>query len=229
MTAIGLIASHSKDYIHYPHIGSPVIEVGGPAHFISSYWNQHHVRFTLIATAHLEIDIVRSGDDEYGSWRNLPLPKNIPDVDLPSVVVWSTIYNELSPPSITEDTQLWIDVQNFARILEKDGALPLESKVFIRSAYFLKGTEKEIELLSKANVFHAKQYICMTSGKRGSILLHGSERSRFPVETMIQARNTVGAGDTFLGACVTYHAKGHSIQKSISLAQEDASLFLQRK
>ncbi len=71
------------------------------------------------------------------------------------------------------------------------------------------------------------QIVCVTLGKRGALALHGDERLIVPGRT-VQAIDSTGAGDCFVGAFAAQLAYGASVRDALAFANTAASICVQR-
>ncbi|MDE2377799.1 ribokinase [Bradyrhizobium sp.] len=71
------------------------------------------------------------------------------------------------------------------------------------------------------------QIICVTLGKRGVLALTGNEELIVPGRT-VQAVDTTGAGDCFVGALAAQRADGTALRDALTFANAAASISVQR-
>jgi len=99
---------------------------------------------------------------------------------------------------------------------------------------FLAGTElsdsdEAVRIIDVARQLqaHADQTICVTLGKRGVLALAGQEE--FPVPgRVVQAVDTTGAGDCFVGALAAQLADEVPLRTALAFANAAASISVQR-
>jgi ribokinase len=93
----------------------------------------------------------------------------------------------------------------------------------------LRDSDDPARFVEAARVLPAKQdrIICVTLGKRGALALIGRQPSIITVRA-VEAIDTTGAGDCFVGAVAAQLAKGKSIEDALGYANAAASICVQR-
>lgn len=99
---------------------------------------------------------------------------------------------------------------------------------------FLAGTElsdsdEVAKIIAVARQLQARedQTICVTLGKRGVLALAGREELAVPGR-VVQAVDTTGAGDCFVGALASQLANGAALRTALAFANAAASISVQR-
>jgi ribokinase len=99
---------------------------------------------------------------------------------------------------------------------------------------FLAGTEltdkdEAARIIDVARKLQARkdQIICVTLGKRGVLALAGREEFAVPGR-VVQAVDTTGAGDCFVGALAAQLAEGAALRTALTFANAAASISVQR-
>jgi len=121
-------------------------------------------------------------------------------------------------------------------ILKKvDIIIPNEGEIYRLSSYI---TKKELTVWGKQSIVKASKILtnlginCVitTLGSRGSIIYLGSEDKVIEVPTPnVNAVDTVGAGDCFIGVFAGFLSKGEKIVNAVKYASIAASIAVTRK
>jgi ribokinase len=104
-----------------------------------------------------------------------------------------------------------------------------ESELSFLTKKVLHETDPESAFIEAARSIRTneKQVICITLGKRGAVALAGGETLIVPGRT-VQAIDTTGAGDCFVGAVAAQIASGARLRAAMEFANVAASLCVQR-
>ncbi len=121
-------------------------------------------------------------------------------------------------------------------ILEKiDIIIPNEGELYRLYSFLTnkeiseEGTQKIVKA-SKALTNLGIKYVITTLGSRGSIIYLGPEDRIIEVPTpKVNAVDTVGAGDCFIGVLASFLSKGEKITKAVKIATIAASIAVTRK
>lgn len=202
---------------------------GGPAFFIEQVLRASHVNYRMHTGEDATVDITLSVDGEHGSVTSCP--KNAsPRIEDASCVLVSTILDEWPLSAFVGYVNVYIDMQGYVRDEPRAG----EKHIAIIPAGFepacVKVTEEELAYLPEEFIGSQKRRILLiTKGVRGITLFAGGEQHDLPPSTLVNASDTIGAGDTlfthFLVGCIS----GLSPLDSVKLAMEKTSAFLLTK
>jgi ribokinase len=101
--------------------------------------------------------------------------------------------------------------------------------------------ETELELLSRQSVTNIKDVataaqsllrrgvhtVIVTLGENGSLLVTEDETFHAPIEEKVQAVDTTGAGDCYLGSFAYFYALGKDVKECMRRANKIASISVQ--
>jgi ribokinase len=93
----------------------------------------------------------------------------------------------------------------------------------------LRGTDDDARFIEAARSLQTstEKIICVTLGKRGVVVLVGSEPLIIP-GCVVEAADTTGAGDCFVGAVAAQLADGKPVRTALEYANIAASICVQR-
>jgi len=170
-------------------------------------------------------------DNEFGKVSTRPEPKLI---DFSSVettyIMISTILDDFKLMNLADYSgKVLIDVQGYTRDGNDFGKKKLwqpDPDIFA-NIFCLKGTEQELENVSKEYIKKQKQKILLiTKGVRGCEAFVFGERYMIKPEQVVQTENTIGAGDTFFAYFVVQFIKTEDARASLKYATRKTSEFL---
>ena len=104
-----------------------------------------------------------------------------------------------------------------------------ESELGLLAGAELRDTDDEARFIEAARIVQARKgkIICVTLGKRGVLALFDGESLVIPGRA-VEAIDTTGAGDCFVGAVAAQLAAGKSIHDALTYANAAASISVQR-
>ena len=88
------------------------------------------------------------------------------------------------------------------------------------------GTLEEAEDAARVLLERGARTVILTLGERGSLLVTEETREHVPVET-VNALDTTGAGDAFVGSLAYFLASGKALTEAIARANRIASISVQ--
>lgn len=207
-------------------------QAGGPLLFIEQALKQSEVPYKLFYGDTLEVEILIKDHREFGKVPIKPdnklLPNNISDW-----VLISTLLQEWDLQKLKEiKGKVFIDIQGYVRQGDDFGEKRTweESQSFADQIYCMKGTREEISYLpSQVREGQKKRVLLITDGPKGVEIFHEGKHDYLSPKEKINAKNTLGAGDTFFAYVVALMYKGNDILKSVELAQQETVKFLKSK
>ncbi len=115
---------------------------------------------------------------------------------------------------------------------------PIEEKYlsfvdfFIPNEHELESHTKDVKgsFIDKANYLLSKgvKHVIITLGSEGSLLVDHDQILKIE-PCKVDAIDTTGAGDSYIGAFTTYLSEGHSIEEAMRFANKASSIAVQRK
>ena len=183
------------------------------------------------------LEIVHHGDDRAtlckASWGIEPeltpafLPSNLSDYRIVHIAALSSAERQLDFLKATkEKSTCKISVGTYARIARNETAI-------VRQLYelcdYMFMNENEAGMIFDDASFPMKprkdQIICITRGRRGALILAGTQEIELAGKDIIEYDPT-GAGDTFAGTMLATLSQGQPLQEAAGLAIERSALVI---
>jgi len=235
MKRILVLSLESIDRIFKKNEKTPVKEKGGPAFYIRRTLDDLGAGYRMAEYEPAEVEIRVTEHGEVGKILK-PGKIKVPERINESNVLISTI----GPSNLELDFlvsytgDVFLDVQGFVRSekSEKLGAKETweNIRLFIENILVLKGTSEELCFLPKDVLEKTKGKILLeTRGKNGVVMYEKGRSVNLLPPKIIKARNTVGAGDTFMAAFVYKFIQTKNAKKAICFALSYTSGFLDKK
>jgi len=178
---------------------------GGPAFYIRQALEDLAVTYDLKIAKTMKVDITVNGKDESGFIKSRPVQKKIYTDLRQDVIIVSTILNEWE--LVPSTALLFVDIQGYARFYRQQ---KIQRKIkfttrILDSIAAIKATSEEacqmeIQTLEKMK----RKQLIITRGS-GNITVWAESRAyEIPVQPVYDLPDSVGAGDTWFSAYVSY-------------------------
>ncbi|HUC89319.1 MAG TPA: PfkB family carbohydrate kinase [Patescibacteria group bacterium] len=205
----------------------------GPAFFLKNAFSSESVPFESFEHSKFKVEILVTPEGEFGRTPTLAKPSVIKQGQLKEWTVISSVAEEWQlPDGISLPKYLFVDLQGFVRNGSNFGGKKAWSvSNFIAEQLFcIKGTAEEVRYLP-CEVFERQKQklLIITYGKDGVDVFYKGQLCHFRGKTVTGIRDTVGAGDTFLGHFVAKMYKGASPIEAGENAVQDVVTFLEGK
>ena len=231
---ITILSTFTEDKIIDESNKSTETQKGGPAFYIANVFKKEKVIFNVIKTPTIKIEIKLEKDGEVGRVRVRPRVKKIDFSKIKSkFLVISTILKEFNLSGISKyKGKVFLDIQGYVRDGQNLGGKKLfcQNNEVTDSIFCLKGTKEEIGYLQKDFIkTQKKKILIMTKGDKGCEVFILGEKYTIKPRKALKTKNTIGAGDTFLGHFIVYLYKYGDPIKGLRFATEKTSKFLEKK
>ncbi len=229
---IQVIASSAQDIIVYKQ----QTLLWGPGYYLDQILK--HLKSDFILTTGEKPCKVIIDRDEHGNDFGIidgVSPLRVPKLDAhPTSIILSSVLDEIQVEDFNQvDSSLFIDIQWFVR--NKSGGNKIIQQWFAVGSKMTvyKCTKEEYsyvnpQLLSTAFV-NKNMYFIITHWWDGIDIYNGWILVHHIQEDKLNISDTIGAGDTFLWACVHYFDLWHTLLDSVEYWSKQAKEFLLRK
>jgi len=235
MSKILVLASKAEDKIIYPN-GEIILKRGGPLYFIEDTFRALRVNYSLppeATPAKVEIKVLPGGIGETGKIVDsdkLTIPKRL---ICPNVLISTIAQTSLDTSFLNSyKGSVFFDVQGFLRGQRESNFQNSVWETVINSIdrVVLKGNSKELSLIPKVAISLAKRNILIeTRGSQGVVVWNQGKRKAFKPPHIVRTENTIGAGDTFFAAFVSYYLLGCPLSKVVTKALDYTCEFMWTK
>ena len=167
----------------------------------------------------------------------IPIEKVIDQVSSIDYLILSPVLNEIAFNDIRklDVSKLALDLQGFLRIIDGNkvntgGYVPIK---FLNGIDIIKfSVEEGYNIIRNEDYFHellraSNRYLCLTLGKKGSLLFTRHGGWYIPVYPIKESRDPTGSGDVFLGGLVYAVLSNMNPLESLSFASALTSLFIE--
>jgi hypothetical protein len=227
---IEVFSSYANDIVIDDTTGETRQQLGGPAKYIVEALELQKVPYTVRTNDKIVVEIHKDRGGETGLVAQSPPSRKTTfssDWVIVSTVLNEWRFDEPLPP------YLFVDIQGFvrARNSDKKQACPMLEQL-AGKIYCLKGTKREIAMLSKEARDRQKQIGLLISTDGGQAVEIWSKGDRILAEPPKISRalpDTIGAGDTWLANFVAQLFAGRSVPDAASLSSQQMAKFLEAK
>jgi hypothetical protein len=176
---------------------------GGPAYYIPRALERLAVLHRIITGIEVKTEVVLTPEGEQYVIPALPLIP-LPATLKGDAVVLSPVMREIDPNCVPPTSGLLVvDLQGFVREpgrLSGEARRQVDLTELLARADAVKGADAEIALLdASSRAALDRTLLVITRGKQGAVVRVGGRAYEVPAH-VVPARNTIGAGDTFLAA-----------------------------
>jgi ribokinase len=171
----------------------------------------------LVSAADVTMPLLAKGDVAVSQFE-IPLPAISAFLKRARAIGATTILNPA--PALPFDQEL-LDLVDILILNESELGLLTRTEV--------RDTDDHTRFIEAARLLQAgtDKIICVTLGRRGAVALVGGEPLIIPGR-FVEALDTTGAGDCFVGAIAAQLANGHAIHDAFDTANIAASICVQR-
>lgn len=230
---ISVLATHTEDIVVEESGNVLTSQPGGSSLFIKQALSDANVRFRDFNKNRdkLTVKILLAQNQELGKVIDKPVAIKADSVPLTDWVIVSTVLDEWDILTLRKfPKKLIVDVQGYVRDgLEFGKKKNWESieKIY-KSIFCLKGTKEEIAYVPKAIVKDqkAKRMLVITNGSKSVEIFYKGKRHIMPVAPLEGLKDTIGAGDTFLGYFTAGLYKKRSVEDAGRYAIARTRVFL---
>lgn len=207
---------------------------GGPALYLSHVFNEENILFKLKSPSPVDVEILVTGGGEYGRVPKKPVSMkiNFSKIKTPFLVI-STLLDEYNLDGASDFSgKIFLDIQGYVREGKNFGKKkkwkPLSN--VIKNIFCLKGTDEELKYIPREFLEKQKQKILIrTRGRLGCEVFTEGQRYRITPLSIVDAENTIGAGDAFFAYFISEFIRSNSAYQSAQYATEKTSKFLKSK
>lgn len=229
---ISVLSTYANDILMKENGEVIAKQPGGPILFLESVFKKNKIPYNLFFGDTLSVDILMTKDGEFGRIPIKPKSKSFP-ADISNWVIVSTLLQEWDLQNVKNfNGKVFVDLQGYVRQGDNFGQKRVwkESQDFAESIFCMKGTREEVSYLP-SNVLESqkKRMLIITDGDKGVELFFKGNNVYIPLPEKVQAKNTLGAGDTFFGYFVSSLYKGAEAVEALKLAQQQTTNFLKAK
>lgn len=229
---ITLVSTRTRD--RRPLAGGKTCDSpGGPATFVTTALRRLGHPVTVLTGETVDVEVVpRADGQEYviPAIKCIPLPPHLDG----NAVILSPIMQEIIPSAVPPtDGLLSLDLQGFVR----EPLRPTDSssrhydlETLLRRAMVVKGAEDEIHRLTPASRRALEgSILLLTRGRNGADIFVRGLKHHVAAE-VVPTSNTIGAGDTFLAAYVSWLLRTEDpVQAGVAAARFTESVLRQRQ
>ena len=207
---------------------------GGPAYFITNVLKKESVLFDLKTSKEITVELLLKDGDEFGRIpeKITPMLIDFSKIKTPEMLI-SFVANQCKLESLQlYKGRVFLDIQGYVRNVSNFGKKKFwsVSKKISNNIFGLKAADYELKFIPKSIVEkQKKKLLIVTKGELGVEVYWVSERYLLRPKTIIKAKNTIGAGDTFFAYFVSRFTKTNNVKNSCSYALEKTSEFLTSK
>lgn len=206
---------------------------GGPALFMQRVFDAAQQPYELHTGEPLLVEMRSTPDGEVGR-AHAVASNRIPQIESGSVAVVSTVFEEWDPVQIAQMTdRVCLDIQGFVRQADAFGVKKnwdVFSGDWIKRVMCLKATEVEIAYLPPESVEDQKQRLLLiTHGAKGVEVYAQGERRFLEPPEVVDAVDTLGAGDTFFAHVVLGIVREEPLDTVLTRAFSEVILHLKGK
>lgn len=202
---------------------------GGPAFYIENVFKKNDIRYKLFTGDPIRVKITVTEKGETGTIESDITSKLITEFEHNSIILISTVSNEwILNSNIKEIGKIFLDVQGYVRAAKNDESTYKSS--FWNNIFCMKGTREEIDSVPREIIEHQKaKLLIITNGSDGCNIFFKNNEYRFRPKNIINAKDTVGAGDTFFAGFISEFMHTNDIINSGNFAAAEAEKFLTSK
>lgn len=231
---VSVVSSYARDTLVDERGNIISSQEGGPLIFIKNALEINNVPHELFYGPKIEIEILVADSGEFGKLASKITSKEIDFKNLSDWTIISTLSDEWRFNKIKDykKGKIFVDIQGYVRDGNNFGGKKFweESQFFNDKIFCMKGTREELCYLpEKVIEDQKKRLLIITDGEKGVEIHSRNKRRYFNLKKRVVVKNTIGAGDTFLGSFIAKLFKGYSIEESAIFAQKQTSIFLQKK
>jgi succinylglutamate desuccinylase len=226
---IEVISSYAKDDVYKSDGRLISSSLAGPAYWITQTLKLHDTSYELTTgnnPAHVEITLTKNS--ETGKILSTS-PITYDRVLRTNCKIISTVQDEFGIDNIVKmEGLIALDIQGFLRNLSKGEKFSINPAV-LEKISILKATKDEARLIKPSVLKEQKsRVLIITNGDKGGTVYHKGATYKYRSQK-IKARDTVGAGDTFLTSFVIKYLETANIKESTDYAQKLTQSFLAQK
>jgi hypothetical protein len=206
---------------------------GGPSLFLKKALAAESIPFEPHEGDPLTVEILVTPDGEFGRIPQVPQQALIQLELMGEWTVVSTVLGEWQfPGGITLQGRVFVDLQGFVRDGKNFGAKKMwdVDPKLAEQIFCLKGTAEEARYIPEEVLEDQKRrLLIITRGKDGLDVFFKGEHREFGIEEVQDLKDTIGAGDTFLGYFVASMFKGNEPFEAAQRATQRTADFLREK
>lgn len=220
---IKIYSTFSKDIVSDEN-NNISIKKYGPAFFMENIFKKYNVDYELNPGATLEILIDVKDGVETGEIKSKNIKsQEITNISSDDIVVVSTIGREwVLGNNVSPEARIFLDIQGYARTNNL-------AEASLANLFCLKGTKEEINKVPKDIVEKQKdRCLIITNGKNSSLVYYKNTKYKIKANR-IDAKNTIGAGDTFFATFIVEFLKTNDAEGSALFAAKEVEKFLLEK
>jgi hypothetical protein len=230
--AISLISTPAVDVLVDARGQTISRQRGGPVRFIEAALKAEQVNYELSQADSMEVEILVNDEGEFGKVPTKPTPRSITALPLKEWSIVSTILDEWQIGGYELPPYLFIDLQGYVRDGDDFGKKVVWSPpaAIAKQIFCLKGTEEEMTYIPK-EVYESQRdrLLVTTRGADGVAVTYKGETKNVPTQPVSGLKDTIGAGDTFLGYFVSSMYHGHDPVSAAKYANVKTGEFLTHK
>lgn len=230
---IVVISSYAQDRLVSPQGKIVKNQLGGPILFLHRALKDSGIPHELIYGDKINVEILISERGEFGKVLTTPKVQPLPFLKPSSWVIISTVLQEWDLTSLLNfEGRVFVDIQGFVRDGSDFGKKKYweEVAVFADKIFCLKGTRQEVSYLPKEVLENQKQrLLVITDGDQDLEVFYQGKRFFIPVEQSKKPKDTIGAGDIFLGYLVASMYQGKNPLEAVKHATYKVAQFLRSK
>lgn len=220
--SVTVISTLAEDVLIRDH-GIERIE-GAPALYITNFLKNKDIDYKLITGQKAIVEIDMRNNVELGKINPVEMININKNISLDCVLV-STLLDEVKLRNFGEFSCL--DLQGYVRDGSKFGGKKEFSSDALKYFKIIKGTKEEVSYVPE-KILRNIPILLITDGSNGFDIMENNKSYKFNVEK-INAKNTIGAGDTFFAAFCTKYYLTKDIQISSNYAKNSVYDFLKSK
>ncbi len=228
---ISVLATQTEDIVVEESGNVLASQPGGSGLFIKRALDDARVSFRDFSKDKLTVKIMLSQNQELGKVMDKPTAIKADSVPLTDWVVVSTVLDEWDILTLRKfPKKLIVDIQGYVRDGLEFGKKKNWHSIdkIYKSIFCLKGTQEEIAYLPKAIIADQKanRMLVVTNGPKPVEIFYKGKKHTVSVQPLKNLKDTIGAGDTFLGYFTAALYQDRSLEEAANYAVDQTRLFL---